>query len=230
MIQAIKSNSALRATFKTNEDALTSSVFERLFYLPKELLHQIVYNALFQEIPNLDLTQIETVEFWPKWNAEQTGNARYVEPDVFIQTRNQVIIIEAKRYDKDQQSKGQWKNELIGFNNEYIDNQKELVFIALGGLRSKRPETVNVNNLEITVHKCSWRGILQAVLSAKNQIEISGSLLSSTWAITNILEDIIVVFRMFGYSTAPWFEDFIKPNYLESSSIEKLNFEIEWKK
>lgn len=54
-------------------------------------------------------------------------------------------------------------------------------------------------------------GILQTVLAAKDQIDRSSNLLNTSGAISNILGDIILTFRLFGFSTAPWFEDFMKP-------------------
>tara|TARA_R110001592_G_scaffold262565_1_gene527636 strand:+ start:11728 stop:12009 length:282 start_codon:yes stop_codon:yes gene_type:complete len=86
MIKAILANSELRAAAKMNEDELTSSVFERLMYLPKELIHHIFSKALLQDILSLDLSKIESVEFWPHWNPEGTSRTNYVEPDVFIRT------------------------------------------------------------------------------------------------------------------------------------------------
>tara|TARA_R110001592_G_scaffold262565_1_gene527637 strand:+ start:11969 stop:12364 length:396 start_codon:yes stop_codon:yes gene_type:complete len=123
----------------------------------------------------------------------------------------QDIIIEAKRYDQNQQKKEQWNDQLIAYNNEYKDDQKELIYIALGGLRLKKAEEHTTNNLSQRIYKCKWTGLLQAVISVKEQMELSVALLNANWAINNILTDIILVFRMFGFSTAPWFEHFIKP-------------------
>jgi hypothetical protein len=230
MIQAIIANRGLRRAFKANEDALTSSVFERLMYLPKELFQQIVSKALLQEIPNLDLTQIESLEYWPHWDSEGSTNKNFVEPDIFIRTKNQDIIIEAKRYDSRQQYKGQWKNELVSYKNVYGEEQKELIFIALGGLRTKSSEKIEILDQEIVIYKCKWSGILQSVLAAKDQIDKSSNLLNTSGAISNILGDIIMTFRLFGFSTAPWFEYFMKPVSVNPDHIQKLNFDFQWKK
>lgn len=230
MIKAIQANSGFRASIKMNEDALTSSVFERLMYLPKELLHYIFSKALLQDIPSLDLSKIESVEFWPHWNPEGTSRTNYVEPDVFIRTPKQDIIIEAKRYELNQQKKEQWNDQLIAYNNEYKNDQKELIYIALGGLRLKMAEEHTSIILTQRIYKCKWTGILQAVLSVKEQMELSIDLLNANWAINNILTDIILVFRMFGFSTAPWFESFMKPIYLDNENIEKLSSTYQWEK
>ena len=65
MIYAVKHNKANRATYKDNEDALTSSIFERLMYLPQELIHHIIKEALLDSIPNLDLTKFKKITYWP---------------------------------------------------------------------------------------------------------------------------------------------------------------------
>jgi hypothetical protein len=230
MIKAIQANSELRISVKMNEDALTSSVFERLMYLPKELIQQIFSKALLQDIPSLSLSQIESIEFWPHWNPKGTKRTNYVEPDVFIRTPKQDIIIEAKRYDKKQQSRRQWEDQLIAYNNEYKKDQKVIVYIALGGLHLKNEETLVSDEIRQQIFKCKWSGILQAVLAVKQQVELSSDILNVNWAINNILADIILVFRMFGFSTAPWFEHFMKPVALNPNHIQKLNFDFQWKK
>jgi hypothetical protein len=230
MIKAIQSNRSLRAHFKKNEDALTSSVFERLMYLPQELISAIFTAALYQDIPNLDLTKIESIEFWPRWSAAETTNASYVEPDIFIRTQNQDIIIEAKRYEKRQQLKSQWKKEITAYNNENNEQNRPLIFIALGGLHQLTASNVTVGENDIIIYKCSWKRLLQEVLKAKKNLENSVDVLHVNWAINNVLEDLILVFRLFGFSTAPWFDEFIKPIHLDPKNINKLNFEMQWKK
>jgi hypothetical protein len=55
MIYAVKHNKVDRNQFKLNEDSLTSSVFERLMYLPKEMFQYILENALYETIPDLNI-------------------------------------------------------------------------------------------------------------------------------------------------------------------------------
>lgn len=137
MIYAVKNNKVNRAIYKGNEDALTSSIFERLSYLPKELMHHIIQEALYDVVPNLDLHQIKSIEYWPNWDAEHTTNKARIEPDIFIQTATRDIIIEAKRHDLKQQDPKQWKREIQGYINEYcgegnVGNVEKLLFVALG--------------------------------------------------------------------------------------------------
>jgi hypothetical protein len=230
MIKAIQSNQRLRAHFKKDEDALTSSVFERLMYLPQELISTIFTAALYQDIPKLDLTKIKSIEFWPKWSAIETTNASYVEPDIYIRTQDHDIIIEAKRYEQGQQLESQWKKEITAYNNENSEQNRPLIFIALGGLHQLTTNKVTVGENGIIIYKCSWRRILQEVLKAKKNLENSVDVLHVNWAINNVLEDLILVFRLFGFSTAPWFEEFMKPPRLNQKNMNKLNFTIPWKK
>jgi hypothetical protein len=230
MIKAIQSNRSLKAHFKKNEDALTSSVFERLMYLPQELISCIFTAALYQEVPNLDLTKIESIEFWPRWSAVNTSNKHFVEPDIFIRTQNQDIIIEAKRYEAGQQKSSQWIDEITAYNNENGEKDRPLIFIALGGLNQLTESTVLVNENNITIYKCSWKRLLREVLRAKKNLEKSVDVLHVNWAINNVLEDLILVFRLFGFSTAPWFDEFMKPIHLNPKNLTILNFEMQWKK
>lgn len=227
MIQAVQNNKVNRLVFKANEDALTSSIFERFMYLPKELFQHILKEALLDVVPNLDLHTIQSIEYWPNWNPENTTNSNRVEPDVFIRTATQDIIIEAKRYDAKQQSKTQWKNEIQAYNNEYSEDKKTLVFIALGGLHNQQTETIHVNHKPYQIYKCKWQAILQAINNLKYTLELTKDVLNGNQAILNILEDMIVSFGLFGFSTADWLEHFIPPSYIKKTTIDQLA--LSWK-
>lgn len=224
MIYAIKNNKVNRAIYRGNEDALTSSIFERLSYLPKELMHNIILKALYDVVPNLDVHQIDSIEYWPNWGAEYTSNKRRIEPDIFIQTATQDIIIEAKRYDGKQQSEEQWKREIQGYINEYSDenNNKQLVFIALGGLYTKETTSVKVGGRNYAIYKCKWSGILEAVKAIKYSLEASKHLTNNTIAINNILSDIILCFELFGFSSSEWLERMPKNTNIKNTSINFL--------
>lgn len=68
MIYAIKHNKVNSAIFKANEDALTSSFFERLMYLPQGLFHDIFAAALFNITENLEIHLTESKTFRPNGN------------------------------------------------------------------------------------------------------------------------------------------------------------------
>ncbi|RFC55011.1 hypothetical protein [Brumimicrobium aurantiacum] len=220
MLHAIKHNKVNRTIYKANEDALTSSVFERLMYLPQELLHYIFTTALFDTIEGLELHQIESIEFWPKWDPEYTYNKNHVEPDVFIRTVKQDIIIEAKRNDTKQQSKHQWRNEIQSYYNEYAEDEKQLVFIALGGLYSTETETIEVKEVSHQIYKCTWKSVLNTILNVTYDIEQASNYTNNIRAVLNVLSDMVMCFELFGYPTSPWLERFIKSVKINNQSIQ----------
>lgn len=232
MIYAVKHNKVNRGLYKANEDSLTASVFERLMYLPKELFQHILEKALYDVIPGLELQTLGSIDYWPNWDSESTSNSSHVQPDIFIRTLKADIIIETKRFDENQQNPSQWKNQVIAYNNEFGEEQKELIYVALGGLRSKEPEHLRDTPFEIKIYKCSWRRLMEAVKEVLFKLEHSYNLMNNNVAINNILSDIVLCFGMYGYSTADWLERFIRPSKISSRTlkiIQELNTIEEWK-
>lgn len=212
-----------RAIYKGNEDALTSSIFERLQYLPKELIQHIFSRSLFDPAASLNLNEIESIEYWPNWSAENTSNANRVEPDVFIRTAQQDIIIEAKRLDGNEgysQSKEQWKNEIQAYYNEYGEDNKDLVFIALGGLHRSKTEALKVEDKNHRIYKCTWKAVLNEIQQVRHDLELSSQYTNTNTALMNILRDIMLCFELFGFSTSLWLERFILPPKIQQQSID----------
>ena len=210
MLHAIKHNKINRALFRGNEDSLTSSVFERLLYLPKELMHHILVKSIYQAIPDIDLFQYKSLEFWPSWDATETSNSKRVEPDIFIRTANNDIIIEAKRHDRNQQWETQWKNQIRAYKNEYSEDQKELIYIALGGLHSTKASEIECSGKKHIIYTCDWTNLLRAIKDVKNNLESGYSLINSNQAVSRIIEDLMMCFSMYGFSIADWFDSFYK--------------------
>jgi hypothetical protein len=219
MIYAVKHNKVNRAIYKANEDALTSSIFERFMYLPQELTQHIFTEALFDSIPDLDLTKFESITYWPNWDPEYTSNKIRVEPDVFIRTATQDIIIEAKRHDNKQQDKNQWIREIQAYNNEFSDYEKPLVFIALGGLYKNNTETITVKGVAHLVYKCTWKSILNTIQHIIYDMELATNYTNNNIAVTKILQDMILCFELFGFSTSLWLERFIKAPQIKQTSL-----------
>jgi hypothetical protein len=219
MIYAVKYNKVNRAIYKGNEDALTSAIFERFMYLPQELLQHIFTTALFDTIDDLDLHKLESITFWPNWDPEYTTNKTRVEPDVFIRTATQDILIEAKRYDAKQQSKRQWKNEIQAYYNEYAEDNKALVFVALGGLHTKKTEDVIVKGIKHNIYKCTWGAILKEIQDIIHNMELAAGYTYNNIAISNILKDMVLCFELFGFSSALWLERFIPAPQIKQESL-----------
>lgn len=212
MLTAYQHNKINRRYLKTNEDALTSSIFERLKYLPPKVFFDILSAACFSEFPELDYSDGYEIVFWPKWNSEGTSNSNYVEPDVFIQLKEEVIIIEAKRTDSKQQYKNQWINEITAYRNEYHEDLKKIHFIALGGLYTKKREVV----LGTIIHKCTWERLLDNIKLYYNENRNNGLSADNNRTIEMILQDLINAFASFGFLTADWFNNF--PVHLKISN------------
>lgn len=219
MLYAVRHNKVDRSVYKANEDALTASIFERLMYLPQELTQYIFTQALFDSIEDLRLDQITSITYWPSWDATGTGNTSRVEPDVFIRCLNSDIIIEAKRYDTKQQNPSQWKNEIQAYYNEFEDDEKPLIFIALGGLHTNKTGSIKVNEKEYKIYKCSWKAILNIVQHLIYDMELAGQYTHSNKATINILSDIVLCFELFGFATSLWLERFVPAPQIKPQSI-----------
>ena len=110
------------------EDVLTASIFERLAYLPDELL-----TAVLSQLLGEPFGPLQAIEYWPSW-CLQDGSR--VEPDVLLQDAQRCVLIEAKRYDPvRQQSARQLANELLaGWHGEYLGDS--CILLTLGGLEN----------------------------------------------------------------------------------------------
>jgi hypothetical protein len=72
------------------EDVLTATIFERISYLPNDVVKQVFSNLGCPEISGID-----KIQFWPHWDRGEG----FVEPDVHIQSGNVSLLVEAKRWD-----------------------------------------------------------------------------------------------------------------------------------
>ncbi|WP_430811621.1 MULTISPECIES: hypothetical protein [unclassified Carboxylicivirga] len=185
--------------FRKSEDSLTASIFGRLFYLPVDLLMQILSESCYDKILDSDCGGIVKTEFWPKWNAEETTNTKYIEPDIHIQLKKFDLLIEAKRGNDNKQTEEQWQNQITAYRNEYGD--KKLYLIALDGLKSDKSEKLG----NVHIIKCTWARLLKAIQTELKELETK-ELLAQDVAIKNILNDLIIAFDVHGYFTGQWFE------------------------
>lgn len=194
-----ESSDKLRITFGTNEDSLTASVFQLLAYLPDEKLWQIIQQTLKNDNLPETVGKLENIEFWSKWDATGTTNARFVEPDVFLVFEQLTIIIEAKRYDKNQQSRSQWKNELIAYENEYLDDNTNVILWALGGIHDLEPEPITTEKATYKVLKSTWTMLLSTIKSK--------ALATITRAEKQLFDDLIEAFAFHGFFVGTWFNE-----------------------
>ncbi len=194
-----------RHLFKNSEDSLTSFVFERLFYLPVELFWQLIKESCYGSELTTFCGPILSKEFWPHWDAEDTNNTNFIEPDVFIRFKEFDLIIEAKRFDDNQQNPIQWKDQITSYYKEYKEDGKQLFYIALGGLHSEKSEFIKEGN--VWVVKCRWKRILDNVKGLLKSLKHSQGILTSNDSIISIFEDLVTVFQIHGYATGEWFDE-----------------------
>ncbi|UYZ58061.1 hypothetical protein [Hymenobacter latericus] len=209
MLHAIRNNKAgrnfqdavnWRALFGASEDSLTSSVFGHLFYLPANLLWEVLCKGAYNlELPCQSSPEIISYEFWPRWDATYTANTYSVEPDVFVRTSEFDLIIEAKRHDYGQQNPKQWRDQVQAYFNEY-GCEKNVFLLAVGGIDhgDEQPTHLTFPGRTVLVYKCRWRTLLGALRTAQQQLPPDAPHLS------HLLKDLIAGFGLHGYATNDW--------------------------
>lgn len=155
----------------TNEDPRTSVVFENLMLLPDSVFWGILKESAANKgiLPENAGLLSENFHFWPKWEPTtpyNTGNTNYVEPDVFFRFENFDVIVEAKYSDSNGQYREEWEREFKAYLNEYENDRKKVVLLAVGGNPTfEREPEIQVGKYKCPIVKCSWEKILETVLA-----------------------------------------------------------------
>ena len=205
------------------EDSLTSSVFDHLFLFPDDLFYSVLRNSCYSNSLPEFMGNIEKHEFWPQWDASKTTRTSYIEPDLFIRFNDFDLIIEAKRWDNNQQYLLQWKNEYIAYMNEYAEDEKKVFILAIGGINDENEENITVQDYgTIKVVKCRWRVILDTLTDLVSELEKNYYVNNNyLMRIANIT---ITALELHGYIKIKWLKDIVnnyKIDYNNSmSSIE----------
>ena len=193
----------LRSELK--EDTLTSSVLDYLLLLPDSMIWEILRNSnpKNSELPK-QLGRLLDVEFWPNWNTKEipeVNNTRYIEPDVFIEFQFADVIIEAKRYDDNQQSENQWRDQIKVYKENIgnDDDSKKLIYIALGGIRSSDKENIVVNKDSHYVYKLQWKQLMEIITGYTKAIEQTVEILPNSSSYLRILQTILSALELHGY-------------------------------
>lgn len=187
------------------EDSLTATVFDGLKHLPVEMFWRILKNSLYYDKLPYSSGEIQSISYWEHWNSNETDNKNFVEPDIFIRFHEFDLIVEAKRYDKNQQIEGQMQKEIVAYYNEYANDQKQLYFIQLGGLNDKKDDISEYKEKEVTVCKTDWSRLLDQISSENKNLNKYSS--SINMAFSRIFEDIIVGLSLHGYNQTLWMEN-----------------------
>ena len=192
-----------RSKFITCEDSLTSSVIDLLKYLPVNLFWNVLKESMYQDkLPKL-CGELLSIDYWPKWDANQTNNNRLVEPDVFLRFEDFDVLIEAKRYDISGQNKIQFDNETQAYFNEYGEDNKSLYFIKLGGLNTFSNE--DYRNQKIIICKTDWTKLLGEIVHLKKELEQSNRFLTNHYV--RLLDDCILAFSLHHFYYMQWLKD-----------------------
>lgn len=211
-------NAIARRKFKLQkdlkEDTLTSSVLDYLLLLPDSMIWEILRksNSENLELP-LFVGKLLNVDFWPNWDTKdvpEVSNTSYIEPDVFIEFEYADIIIEAKRYDDNQQSIEQWTDQ-IKIYNENIGNdsdEKPLIYLAIGGVWSDKKSIIIVDSKPYDIYKLRWRQLMEVVTAYTRSIEQSIGIIPNSGSYLRILQTIIDALALHGYYTSNhvWFD------------------------
>ena len=159
----------------TNEDPKTSDVFENLMLLPDNVFWSILKMAASNKgvLPDEAGLMSGGFLFWPKWDPSvkyDTGNSNYVEPDVFFRFEFIDVIVEAKYSDNVGQYRGEWEREFKAYLNEFEEDKKDVVLLAVGGNPTfDREPAIKVGKRSCPIVKYSWVSLLNAVLAYEKQ-------------------------------------------------------------
>lgn len=193
---------------KTNEDFKTSCSIGLLQYLPDAIFKEII-----QECCRIkeDFGQIQAFNFWEHTDVSFTSNERFVEPDVWIETDNYDVIIEAKFDDNAGQYKDQWKKEIQSIRNEQSNRNihKKIVLVALGGNNTLHDEKIE----ETPIYKMSWLNLLTAIVNKRQEY-------GSDTHICRLLDDIISLFALQGIMKVQWLDSLQVVKSLYTDSIQ----------
>ncbi|PQJ79315.1 hypothetical protein [Polaribacter porphyrae] len=208
------------------EDSLTSSVFDYLFMLPDNIIWHIMKNSCVDN-KNLPENVGEFIDcsFWPKWDTKSlklVTNSRFIEPDLFVEFENYFVIIESKRYDKDQQDVNQWKNQIKTFSHIYGEENKELIYFAVGGIWSSKTENSGIEDK--LIHKIKWQNLLDIIIKTKNRLTKNIDILPVNRSYVRILETILKGLEIHGYNNFLWLNS-LKRNQIEMKEGNKIK---EW--
>ncbi|AZJ36618.1 hypothetical protein [Tenacibaculum singaporense] len=204
------------------EDSLTASVFDVLKYFPTHYFWTILKDSLLLDTLPKFSGEIQEIVFWPKWSAENTYNSKFVEPDVFIRFSEFDLIVEAKRYDANQQYNGQLENEVIGYFNEYEEDAKDLYLLQVGGLQENcTKDSIYMQSKKIAQSKTNWSRLLLVITNLHNKI--INQQLPDQSPLIFLFNDLINAFAMHGFHQKKWLID-CDTYKINSNAIQQFNF------
>jgi len=138
---------ALAHDVEAYEDTLTATLFERLLYLPDDVVIAVLSDPSFWPGEGFQPSgPVEDVWFWPCWPApDGRPDRERIEPDVVIDFPGHRLVIEAKRFDlADQQLPEQLALEWLAAQGE-----RKVWLLTVGGLADSRKTTFAAKRAEM---------------------------------------------------------------------------------
>ena len=163
----ISSGDPWRQAYRSSEDLLTATTFERLAYLDGPTLWAVLVSTFRSgTLPGRRLAELLEIEFWPLWQEAAAVLGQAVEPDVVLTlsigdpAKRIVLIVECKA-GGGQQYPDQWAREWLAYQAEtaIAEQPDEVWFLALGGLPEGAQRTVALFSDNI---RTKWRTNIRA--------------------------------------------------------------------
>lgn len=171
---------------RTSEDARTSTVFERLVYLPPEAAWALLRSSCADALPAYRCVELLEVKFWPNWRLERADRLR-AQPDVYLRwsvgdpAAIVDMVVEAK-LPGGQQNPKQWLDQLEAYRDNFSirddgepapleDQADQVYYICVDGL-GRRPSAEILERIPEDLPKplpmvrfcgCSWDSIAHAL-------------------------------------------------------------------
>jgi len=211
--------------FKTREDLLTSTVFERFYYL-SEKVQQNILQHWFQKyhgsIPTSFAT-LENISYWPRFTHIHDEGSNVVEPDLILNFAECNIIVEVKPPAGGDQYFHQWQKEIASFLQSEEYQGKPLYFLAIGRISVLDIEQwatgllkqyVGLNGLAAL----EWAEVTEHILTLTKDTEL-------TKQDERILNDILEGLSLYGLQISPFkWCDFIQYKDFPSLSLTHAYF------
>lgn len=185
------------------EDSLTATLFDTLKHLPSNLLWGIIKKSLIKGTLPAESGELLSISFWDKWDAINTSNINFVEPDVFLRFEKLDLIVEAKRYDSFQQKDYQIINEIIAYFNMYKEDEKDMYFLQLGGLQDTDFYHENLKDYKFEMCKTNWTTFLEQIVIKNDEFEDD----KQSKSYSRILGDVIYGFELHQFFKKDWLKD-----------------------
>jgi hypothetical protein len=190
---------------------------------PDDLFYRILKKSCYKNSFPETIGNIESYEYWPHWDAANVTRTNYIEPDLFLRFDKFDLIVEAKRWDHNQQYLTQWKNEFIGYRNEYKEDKKDVFLLAIGGINNEDEENINVENYgSINVIKCRWNRVLEVLIEILSEIDRCYYINNND--LKRIALIIISALKLHGYIKIDWLDDLVDKYRIDyDNSLSALN-------